>query len=552
MITKKNTTTKLIYSEAFRNILLDIHHYISDDLINIENEIESKFSYIDISHDCKNEEKDYISFIQSAKVEALKDQYSNWEELVWTKSRCNMKIGKFIVQLLGDRYPNNKKQDPRIINKPNCIESFVNNFKMYFDFINYKNNFELVDGDKITYWYNENNYSERATSSNSLGNSCMRYERYGKFTEIYASNKDKVKLLIYKDSENKLLGRALVWFLDEPVNTIYMDRIYYTEDKIVDLFKKYAKEQGWLYKSKQTYGRDIDIVEPNNNFNLINIKMKVDLKSDYYRWLPYLDTLSIYDNNSKILTNSFRLIKDQENVIECTGYEGSSVIDLEAYKNGEGYREYSDNYDNVEEDTTEVNTVWSDYHDGNIPRHCARWCEIGGTYANKDEAIYVFNSGGKYALPNSELIVKCDYNDKWFLKASCVWSDYYATWLFNESVIKAWVDVDKTNYHLMHKNDRYKYFSHENEYYIISEENDKILQNNENTTPDISERSLTDRFQPLPESSSNTEPRIRFNSGSGIIHDVNSVNYIDLYEQYLTGNLGEIERMFRGNNNENI
>ena len=39
MITKKDTTTKLIYSEQFRNILLDINHYISEELINIENEL---------------------------------------------------------------------------------------------------------------------------------------------------------------------------------------------------------------------------------------------------------------------------------------------------------------------------------------------------------------------------------------------------------------------------------------------------------------------------------------------------------------------------------
>ena len=79
---------------------------------------------------------------------------------------------------------------------------------------------------------------------------------------------------INKDDESKIIGRAIVWKLFKPDRT-FMDRIYYTTENIVELFKNYASVHGWLYKLRQNMNENEDIIDGKTNEKLYNINRKL-------------------------------------------------------------------------------------------------------------------------------------------------------------------------------------------------------------------------------------------------------------------------------------
>jgi hypothetical protein len=464
-VKKQQIELPIIYSSNFRNTLNNITHSISDYLLEKENIFKSLYCYIDLGNSC-----DTISFIQSNKVADLKESDVDWETKVWTSKRCNMKIGKFLQTILGGIFRNNTQRSFTKL-KADDIESFVNKYKIEFDFDSYLKNFEIVEGSKILYWYYEENYAESATTSTTLGNSCMRYFKYQKFLEIYKDNPEKIKMLIYKNDNNKLLGRALLWYLDDPENKIFMDRIYCAEDKIIDLFKKYAINNKWYYKSYQTYGYEHALVDTSETpHKLTNLLLSVNLKQDaYYRYLPYLDTLSVLNKLNNNLSNNGKLI-DRNGYINCIGYNGYSIIDREALENN---RDYNDETFDDDINEADVETVWSNYHEQNIPRNEAKFCEIGNDWVYSNSAVFIFNSGHKYSVPGNSDIEYSRYSNKWFMKNKCVYSDFYQSFLFHESAITVYKNLDNSEYIILHKNDYEKYIEY-NTYYYIKELRNEI------------------------------------------------------------------------------
>jgi hypothetical protein len=166
------------------------------------------------------------------------------------------------------------------------VEAFVNKFKSMVELQRNRNKlFELVNGNDIAYWYLGDRY---IIGNGSLQGSCMRYEECQEYFGIYTQNKDKVSLLILKDYENedKIAGRAIVWKLDD--GNTFMDRIYYTKEEEVELFKNYARENGWLYKSKQNMQPNEDIEIKEGSYYEKQLKITLDIDFDYF---PYMDTM---------------------------------------------------------------------------------------------------------------------------------------------------------------------------------------------------------------------------------------------------------------------
>jgi hypothetical protein len=166
------------------------------------------------------------------------------------------------------------------------VEAFVNKFKSMVELQRNRNKlFELVNGNDIAYWYLGDRY---IVGNGSLQGSCMRYEECQEYFGIYTQNKDKVSLLILKDYENedKIAGRAIVWKLDD--GNTFMDRIYYTKEEEVELFKNYARENGWLYKSKQNMQPNEDIEIKEGSYYEKELKITLDIDFDYF---PYMDTM---------------------------------------------------------------------------------------------------------------------------------------------------------------------------------------------------------------------------------------------------------------------
>jgi hypothetical protein len=195
------------------------------------------------------------------------------------------------------------------------IEDFVNEFKAKVSIIKNRHLlFELVEGEKIRHFYLDSNYDN--SKENTLQGSCMRYERCQDYLSIYVSNPEVCKLLILKSPRdpNLIIGRALVWKLDS--GDTFMDRIYYTYDSDVELFKDYAIKNGWCYKSAQDPSEDTSIeFGPKRR---MKGGLTVTLKYAEFRYYPYLDTLkylSIGYPNSQI---SNARIEDDDFYLEDT------------------------------------------------------------------------------------------------------------------------------------------------------------------------------------------------------------------------------------------
>lgn len=154
---------------------------------------------------------------------------------------------------------------------------------------------EVVKGEDIKKWYNRNNYQ---SLSGQLGSSCMGDPDCGKFLGIYVYNPEVVSLLILKNSNDKLIGRALLWELQD--GKYFMDRVYCTTDYDTKLFIKYANDNGYYYRN-------------NSNNNLISyylndkeideVFLSVSVANSDFEYYPYMDTLFNLDTKESVLFN---------------------------------------------------------------------------------------------------------------------------------------------------------------------------------------------------------------------------------------------------------
>jgi hypothetical protein len=211
-------------------------------------------------------------------------------KLVWTSNRQEIKVGRAIRALLGSASSDFVDKD---------IEDFVNLYKATIDKFNDKFAlFEEVTGDKIGYWYHNSHYKTR---SGTLGSSCMSNVDE-EFFDIYISNPDVCSLVIYKSEEDpeKIMGRALLWKLRDGKK--YMDRIYTVNDSDVQLFRDYAKENGWYVKRYNSSSASNEAFSPDGS--VVSLDMVVNIKSGGYEKYPYLDTLKYWNRSEGTLSTS--------------------------------------------------------------------------------------------------------------------------------------------------------------------------------------------------------------------------------------------------------
>jgi len=276
-IKKKNKIAKALYQ------LFDDENWYDDVAQN----------YIDI------DKEDTVTFLSDKKADKLEAEGLD-DDLYITKGRSPVKIGRFVNALFNnddiksdlEDYMDNKEV------KPKDIEEFVNLYKSTSTDV--KKEFKIVKGDDIKDWYDIKKYA--SDDKGTLGNSCMA-DKSGAHFNIYAKN-SSCSLLIMVDSNNKLIGRALLWKLKEsPCEAKYfLDRIYTRSDADVLRFKSYADEKGFLYKKSQSCGSTESLLfkyKENPVFGVISVKLE-DWKCRKY---PFIDTLPFLDYKNGILSN---------------------------------------------------------------------------------------------------------------------------------------------------------------------------------------------------------------------------------------------------------
>ena len=208
---------------------------------------------------------------------------------VWVKNRQEIKIGRAVGALLKTANIESFLQKD--------IETFVNLYKAAIDKLNdIFSFFEVVSGDDIVKWYNYKNYLER---KGTIGASCMS-DVPARWLEIYSANPNQVSLVILRSSErdDRIVGRALLWTLDDGKK--FMDRIYTMKDSDVEIFRDFAKENGWYSKCLNASTPSGEAFGPKGKEEL---KLVVHLDKKDYGNYPYLDTLKYFTPGEGLITN---------------------------------------------------------------------------------------------------------------------------------------------------------------------------------------------------------------------------------------------------------
>ena len=214
-------------------------------------------------------------------------------------SRNNIKIGRLIRTLIKSE----------VIDSD--IEDFVNSYKSTYDVLsNAFNKFSIVEGEDIIHWYNKKNYLE---GGGTLNSSCMA-EVAKTYFNIYVKNSNVKMVVLYDDDgkvsddvykSKKIKGRAILWSceIDDEQKT-FMDRVYTRFDSDINLFKEFAKNNGWWFKDCQDMETNGYITDGTQR-KRTTIKVKLD-KSKTGK-LPYMDTLCYIDSKNNFCTNNSNL-----------------------------------------------------------------------------------------------------------------------------------------------------------------------------------------------------------------------------------------------------
>ena len=209
-----------------------------------------------------------------------KDHTKSTDTIMWKRNRQDIRVGRGIRALassLGMQFTDAQ------------VEDFVNKYKANYDrAMDAFRNFELVRGNKIAHFYHSDNYAD--PSKGDLGNSCMG-EKPAWYFGVYTQNHMVCSLLILKSAaqSDKIVGRALVWNLRTPDIT-YMDRIYTNTPSQMQLFREYARAQGWHHKKDNNNMATGEAVGPDGKTVDLDT-LEVRIKAMDYTAFPYVDTL---------------------------------------------------------------------------------------------------------------------------------------------------------------------------------------------------------------------------------------------------------------------
>jgi len=246
--------------------------------------VDNPINYISIS----SEDKTKISYLTKERIDIINADcvrlqgLDTVERSYWSSSRrFQARPGSFLSKLFKNILPKD-------------IEKFSNLFKSIADRPSFT--FEIVKGEGIRKNYHYKFYS---SDRGSLGGSCMKHEECQKYLDIYTDNKDIVSMLVMKNDDGQVMGRALLWDFDSHK---IMDRIYTTNDEsFCFYFKQWAIKNNYLHKTEQNWTNTLSFSQMDGQKKQeLTLGIKLDCDFSYY---PYMDTFKFIDINSGMIYN---------------------------------------------------------------------------------------------------------------------------------------------------------------------------------------------------------------------------------------------------------
>lgn len=200
--------------------------------------------------------------------------------------RNEIKIGRFVRKVFEMNNVNFTDTE---------IEQFVSSYAS--NLIQTGISFKIVSGEDIRKYYLYTNYH---STRGSLGNSCMRHDHCQSRFDLYVFNPNEVSMLVlFDDGSEKIIGRSILWKKTFVRNLetgqewegTFMDRIYVNNDRHTELFKKYARDNGFAYKKTQSYSSVQKAVVNGQDWLSSHIKVKLNRTNNVNS--PYLDTMKV-------------------------------------------------------------------------------------------------------------------------------------------------------------------------------------------------------------------------------------------------------------------
>ena len=220
-----------------------------------------------------------------------------------TKSEIG--VGKLARALLKSAQANTSLEIPEF--STGEIEDFVYKYRAEVAKLgDVFSRFRILEGEDIRKYYNEDQYE---ISKGTLGTSCMRYERCGKYLDIYVDNPDQCNLIVLmsEEKEDKICARALLW--TDVEGRRIMDRIYSNKTQDEQLFKDFAKKNKFYHKKNQNMLEDEYFVSPEGEEE--ELMTKINLSAGRFDYFPYLDTFKyFYEGRPSYVTNNSKLSYD--------------------------------------------------------------------------------------------------------------------------------------------------------------------------------------------------------------------------------------------------
>jgi hypothetical protein len=312
-MTQEKQPFKLVISKELKDVLLEFESesVVARLLLAKENGelVADPINYISVSE----QDTTKISYLSSDRIEKIKksvdtsllDREMYVNHSLWHSSiRFCARPGSFITKIF-------KNVDAREVEKfSNLYRANINRPKFRL---------KVVTGETLRGFYNYETYAGEGRGT--LGNSCMKHECCQQFFNMYVDNKDVISMLVMLDDNDMLMGRALLWNYESHK---IMDRIYTTCDEdLAFYFKKWATDNGYLYKSEQNWYNTLFFESLGNKKQELRIDIKLKY-SDHSRY-PYVDTFKWINLETGTLHNYIPKLEDNSVLKTLVASDGGKI-----------------------------------------------------------------------------------------------------------------------------------------------------------------------------------------------------------------------------------
>jgi hypothetical protein len=282
---KDLTPVRLVYSASFRTMLERLAYDMQD---NIARALIFRRSYLGDGPKYATHEgygnylsmnaEGQISFLPASRMETAVNSGAEWQK----KYRQAGRPAKVVRSMLTPEALSHLTDSD--------FEKFSNNIAALIE--QDRNTIRVVSGEDLRTWYHEDNYLMRGTGT--LRTSCMRYDHCQPYMDFYVNNEDVIQMVIVTDSDNLLIGRALVWNTNE--YGWVLDRAY-GNDRIVALIREWGREQGYPVRCYNSYEQETLWNVPGEEGK--QLFFSVNLLTGSSQGYPYCDTFKyLFENKN--------------------------------------------------------------------------------------------------------------------------------------------------------------------------------------------------------------------------------------------------------------